>query len=194
MPPFIAFLDANVLYPSELRSFLMFLALPGIYRAKWSAEVHEEWITNLLLNRPDLTREKLERTRALMDSHVPDALVTDYEDLVAGLTLPDADDRHVLAAAIRGKASVIITSNLNDFPAAQLQTYNIKAQTPDEFITHLIDLHPTEVLQAAEDHRMNLKNPPKTVAQYLASLKQQGLAESVAQLALLYTHADNATA
>ncbi len=55
----------------------MFLAVPGIYRAKWSAEIHEEWISNVLLNRPDLNREKLERTRALMDMHVPDGLVRD---------------------------------------------------------------------------------------------------------------------
>ena len=151
MPPFIAFLDANVLYPAELRSFLMFLAVPGTYRARWSAEVHEEWTSNVLLNRPDLTREKLERTRALMDMHVPDRLVTGYQNLIPGLNLPDPNDRHVLAAAIRGKASVIITNNLKNFPASELQTYDMEAQTPDEFIRHLIDLYPAEVLRAAED-------------------------------------------
>jgi predicted nucleic acid-binding protein len=187
MPPFIAFLDANVLYPAELRSFLMFLAVPGIYRAKWSAEIHEEWISNVLLNRPDLNREKLERTRALMDMHVPDGLVTGYQNLIPGLHLPDAADRHVLAAAIRGKASVIITNNLKDFPASELQTYDIEAQTPDEFIRHLIDLYPAEVLRAAEDHRNNLKSPPATVEQYLALLDRQGLSETVAALALLYS-------
>jgi predicted nucleic acid-binding protein len=186
MPPFIALLDANVLYPAELRSFLMFLAVPGIFRAKWSAEIHEEWISNVLLNRPDLTREKLERTRALMDTHVPDGLVTGYQKLIPGLNLPDPADRHVLAAAIRGKASVIITNNLKDFPASELQTYDIEAQTPDEFIRHLIDLYPAEVLRAAEDHRNNLKNPPATVEQYLALLERQGLSETVAALALLY--------
>lgn len=189
MATYIAFLDANVLYPAELRSFLMFLALPGIYRVKWSAEIHEEWISNLLSKRPDLTREKLERTRALMERHVPDALVTGYQDLIAGLNLPDVDDRHVLAAAIRGKASIIITNNVKDFPASELQTYDIEAQTPDEFITHLIDLYPAEVLQAAEDHRKNLKNPPKTVVEYLASLSQQGLVEAVASLTSLYAEA-----
>ncbi len=175
MPPFIALLDANVLYPAELRSFLLFLAVPGIYRAKWSAEIHEEWITNVLLNRPDLTREKLERTRALMDKHVPEGLVTGYQDLIPGLHLPDVADCHALAAAIRGKASVIITNNLKDFPTSELQTYDIEAQTPDEFIRHLIDLYPAEVSQTAEDHRNNLKNPPATVEQYLALLEHQGL-------------------
>jgi len=88
---FRAFYDANVLYP-----------MTGLFRAKWSAGVHEEWITALLRNRPDLSREKLERTRMLMDKHAEDALVTGYEDLIEGLQLPDLDDRHVLAAAIRG--------------------------------------------------------------------------------------------
>lgn len=63
----VAFYDANVLYPAELRNFLMYLATTGLFRAKWSNAVHEEWISNLLKNRPDLTREKLERTRQLMD-------------------------------------------------------------------------------------------------------------------------------
>jgi hypothetical protein len=63
----VAFYDANVLYPAELRNFLMYLATTGLFRAKWSNAVHEEWVSNLLKNRPDLTREKLERTRQLMD-------------------------------------------------------------------------------------------------------------------------------
>ena len=112
MAGFTAFYDANVLYPAELRNLLMHLALIGLFRAKWSADVHEEWISSLLKKRPDLTRDKLERTRILMDQHAVDALVTDYEDLIPGLQLPDPDDRHVLAAAIRGHADVIVTINL----------------------------------------------------------------------------------
>ncbi len=92
------FFDANVLYPSGLRNFLMHLALTGIFRAHWSAEVHDEWIRNLLKNRPDLSRDKLERTRHLMDKAVPDALVTGYEHLIDSIELPDRDDRHVVAA------------------------------------------------------------------------------------------------
>jgi predicted nucleic acid-binding protein len=107
--PFTAFYDANVLYPAELRNLLMHLALTGLFRAKWSADVHEEWISALLEKRPDLTRVELERTRALMDLHAVDALVTGYQDLTPGLALPDPKDRHVLAAAIRGQADVIVT-------------------------------------------------------------------------------------
>jgi hypothetical protein len=106
MATFAAFYDANVLYPAELRNFLMHLAMTGLFRAKWSAEVHEEWIRNLLISRPELTRMQLERTRDLMDKHALDALVTGYEDLIPGVQLPDPGDRHVLAVAIRGRADV----------------------------------------------------------------------------------------
>jgi predicted nucleic acid-binding protein len=112
---FTAFYDANVLYPSDLRNLPMHLALTGLFRATWSAGVHEEWMSALLRNRTDLSREKLERTRRLMDRHATDALVTGYEDLIPGLHLPDPNDRHVLAAAIRGRADVIVTANLRDF-------------------------------------------------------------------------------
>src|SRR5437763_11557894 len=136
---FTAFYDANVLYPAELRNLLMHLALTGLFRARWSPDVHEEWISNLLKKRPDLTRDKLERTRMLMDKNAVDALVTGYEDLIPALHLPDPDDRHVLAAAIRGHADVIVTMNLRDFPSNAITPFRIEAQHPDEFVLHLLD-------------------------------------------------------
>jgi PIN domain len=179
---FTVFYDANVLYPAELRNFLMHLALTGMFRAKWSSDVHEEWIRNLLKNRPDLTREKLERTRQLMDKAAPDALVTGYQHLIPGLLLPDKDDRHVLAAAIRCGASLIVTSNLADFPQEALSPFDIDAQHPDEFILHLLDLTPGLVIEAAHNHRTSLKNPPKAVEEYLDSLESQGLTQTASAL------------
>jgi hypothetical protein len=184
---FTAFYDANVLYPAELRNLLMHLALTGLFRAKWSMDVHEEWISALLEKRPDLTREKLARTRALMDLHAIDALVTGYEDLIPGLRLPDPNDRHVLPAAIRGQANVIVTMNLRDFPADTLGPFRIEAQHPDEFILHLLDLAPTLVLAAAESHRQSLNNPPMTIGEYLETLERQGLAHSASALRQLAT-------
>jgi hypothetical protein len=191
MPALVAFYDANVLYPAELRNFLMYLALTGLFRAKWSNAVHEEWISNLLRNRPDLTRQKLERTRQLMDKAALDTLVEDYEDLIPGLILPDENDRHVLAAAIHGGAKVIVTKNLKDFPDGILQKYKIKALHPDKFILNLIDRDPKLVLKAAEEHRQALKNPPKNITEYLASLEKQELPNSVAALRLLYVSDTN---
>ena len=163
MAGFTVFYDANVLYPAEWRNFLMRLALAGVFRAKWSGDVHEEWMRNLLKNRPDVTREKLERTRQLMDKAAPDALVRGYEHLIHGLALPDEDDRHVLAAAIRCGPSLIVTCNLADFPPEALSPFDIEAQHPDEFILHLLHLTPDLVIEAAHNHRTSLKNPPKTV-------------------------------
>ena len=177
-----AFYDAIVLYPSELRNLPMHLALTGLFRAKWSAAVHEEWIRALLRRRPDLSREKLERTRMLMDLHATGALVTGYEDLIEGLRLPDPDDRHVLAAAIRGRAGVIVTANLRDFPASILGRFGIEPQSPDRFILRLLGLAPGLVAQAARDHRESLRNPPKTIEQYLDALAAQGLTQTVSVL------------
>jgi hypothetical protein len=135
-----------------------------------------------LKNRPDLTREKLERTRQLMDKAAPDALVTGYQHLTPGLLLPDRDDRHVLAAAIRCGASLIVTSNLTDFPPEALSPFDIEAQHPDEFILHLLDLTPGLVIEAAHNHRTSLKNPLKTAEEYLDSLESQGLTQTASAL------------
>ncbi len=182
MATFAAFYDANVLYPAELRSFLMHLAMTGLLRAKWPDTVHEEWISNLLLNRPDLTREKLERTRSLMDTHALDALVTGYEDLIPSLHLPDPNDRHVLAAAMRGRADVIVTMKLKDFPVEIIEPLGIEAQHPDEFILHLLSFAPEAVVAAAQTHRLSMKNPPKSVEEYLKTLERQGLTQAVSSL------------
>jgi len=175
---FGAFFDANVLYPSVLRNFLMHLALTGIFRAHWSADVHEEWMRNLLKNRPDLTPEKLVRTRQLMDKALPDALVTEYEHLIDSIELPDRDDRHVVAAAIRCGASTIVTLNLGDFPKQALANFSIEAQHPDDFVLALLKKFPELVVEAARNHRASLKNPPKTPDEYLVELEAQGLGKT----------------
>jgi predicted nucleic acid-binding protein len=160
----------------------MWLTLGGLFRARWSDPVHEEWMTAVSKNRPDVTRQQLERTRNLMNLHAEDCLVTGFEDLIEGLELPDPDDRHVLAAAIRSGASVIVTQNLKDFPPNRLDAYGIEAQHPDTFIIHLFDLNPGGVVGAAQNHRASLKNPPKSVEDYLNTLELHGLTQTVAAL------------
>ncbi|WP_253420241.1 PIN domain-containing protein [Pseudomonas sp. GGS8] len=175
---FTAVYDACVLYPAPLRDFLMWLALSGRFRARWSLEIHNEWKRNLLKNRPDLTREQLDRTSDLMDQAIPDACVYGYEKLIEGLTLPDVDDRHVLAAAIRCNASVIVTFNQKDFPDETLGPFGIEAQHPDEFVDNLFDLDPAAVVAAAQRQRKQLKMPPMDVSTYLELLLRQGLTRS----------------
>ncbi|HMY01267.1 MAG TPA: PIN domain-containing protein [Agitococcus sp.] len=178
MSNFIAVYDANVLYPAPLRDLLMRLALEDMYRAKWTNLIHDEWIRGVLRQRPELALE-LQRTRTLMDAHVRDSLVEEYEYLIPALDLPDADDRHVLAAAIHCHASVIVTFNLKDFPADKLANYNIEAQHPDDFIVDLIDLNLAKVLGAVAKQRKALKNPPKSADELLDILLQQQLPQTV---------------
>ncbi|MFB2918004.1 PIN domain-containing protein [Aerosakkonema funiforme] len=184
---FTALYDSCVLYPAPLRDFLMQLALTDLFSAKWTDRIHEEWIRNVLLKRQDLTLEQLTRTKELMNSYVRDCLVTGYEYLIPSLELPDTEDRHVLAAAIKGGADVIVTFNLSDFPDAILEQYEIKAQHPDEFISNLIDLKPGKVVSAAESCRQRLKNPPKSIDDYLETLLKQGLSISVSMLREIYS-------
>ncbi|APC15290.1 PIN domain-containing protein [Pseudomonas frederiksbergensis] len=174
--------DACVLYPAPLRDFLMWLALSGRFRARWTLEIHNEWKRNLLKNRPDLTPEQLDRTSDLMNRAIPDACVTGYENLIEGLSLPDVNDRHVLAAAIRCNASVIVTFNQKDFPTRKLDPFGIEAQHPDEFIDNLFDLDPAAVIASAQRQRQQLKMPPMNIDTYLDLLLRQGLVQSVKAL------------
>jgi predicted nucleic acid-binding protein len=188
-PALCAFLDASVLYPASLRNLFMRLTLAGLFQARWSAGVHEEWIRSVLRDRPDITRIQLERTRDLMDLHTEDAVVIRYEGLIDGLTLPDADDRHVLAAAIVGGADVIVTRNLKDFPAEILDLHDIEAQHPDKFVRRLIDLAPTAVVDAVRDQQTALKNPPVSIEELLAVLDRLGMATTTLELRQLLNEA-----
>lgn len=128
---FVVVYDACVLYPAPLRDLLVRLASKGVVRARWSEIILDECFRNILEQRPDLKPEMLRRTRELMTKAVADSIVTGFEGLVDGLSLPDPDDRHVLAVAIRAGAQTIVTFNLKDFPAATLAPYDIEAQHPD---------------------------------------------------------------
>ncbi|MES9905907.1 MAG: PIN domain-containing protein [Sedimenticola sp.] len=169
--------DACVLYPAPLRDFLMRLSMTGLFAAKWTDQIHDEWTRNVLKARPEL-EDKLPRTRKLMNSAIPDSLVTGYEPLIEKSELPDIDDRHVLAAAIHSGAQAIITFNLRGFPDNALAQYGVEAMHPDTFIEHQLDLHQGAVIAIAKQHREALKNPPKTADEYIETLAAQGLAIS----------------
>jgi hypothetical protein len=180
-PPMVVY-DACILYPAPVRDLFVHLAVLDAVRAKWTDAIHDEWTRSVLADRPDLTAEQLLRTRTLMNSHVRDCLVSGYEGLIPTLTLPDADDRHVLAAAIQSGASAIITFNLADFPATILQPAGVEAIHPDLFVGQLLTESPEKVIEAVRRQRAILRKPPKSVDEFLATLQQCGLASTVAVL------------
>src|SRR5215471_11127956 len=187
---FVVIYDACVLYPAPLRDLLVRLANTGIVRARWSDPILDECFRNILENRPDLKPEALRRTRELMTQAVADCIVAGFDDLVPGLELPDANDRHVLAAAIRAGAQAIVTFNLDDFPGKILAQYNVEAKHHDEFILDAIDLASGLVTAVVSEQAATLRNPPKTVAELLDTFRDQGLVRSVAKLRELFGAAD----
>lgn len=137
---------------------------------------------NLFKERPDLARDRLEQTKDMMNEAVPDCLVAGHEGLIPGLSLPDPDDRHVLAAAIHGGAESIVTYNVTDLPATALTAHGIQAKHPDDFIAHFLDVDCVALCTAVKKHRESLRNPPKTVEEYLATLAQLSLPRTVVGL------------
>ena len=171
-----------MLYPAPLRDLFLQLAVTDLFKAKWTADIHREWIEALLRNEPHRDRPALERTRDLMDTAARDSLVTGYEPLIASLTLPDPDDRHVLAAAIAGRCDAIVTQNLKDFPEAALAPFEIEAQHPDEFLCNHLSLAPGVFCGAVRKVRARLLNPPYGVDENLATLTRQGLVATAGEL------------
>jgi PIN domain len=172
---FTAFIDSNVFYGARLRSLVLQFAQTGLFRARWSDDVHKEWIAGLLRNRPDLNEEALQTTRRLMNDAVLDCLVTGYEPLISALDLPDVDDRHILAAAIHCHASVIVTFNERDFPAGILGRSGIHAKHPDDFLLDVIAIDEEYCLEAIQEDIAHYKAPPLTVDDYIDSLEAAGV-------------------
>jgi predicted nucleic acid-binding protein len=166
-----AILDACVLYPAPLRDLLLSLAVSGIYQARWTRIIQDEWIRKLSDHRPDLRQEALERTASLMNAAIKDSIVENFEHLIDALVLPDPNDRHVLAAAIASQATTIVTFNTKDFPASCA----VPATHPDNFLTSQYAMYPRATLEAIGRLRQRLRNPPKTAQQIISTYALQGL-------------------
>ncbi|MFU8805764.1 MAG: PIN domain-containing protein [Bradymonadaceae bacterium] len=179
---FVVVYDANVLYPAPLRDLLIRVAITGVVRARWTETILDECFRNIALQRPSLPSDRLQRTRDLMNRSIRDVLVEGYEPLIGSLSLPDPNDRHVLAAAIRAGAQVIVTINLKDFPSSALEPFGVEAKHPDDFLMEVIDLAPGSVATAVTDQARALKNPPTSLSELFDTLTQQGLNGSVQKL------------
>ena len=168
-------LDACVLYSAPLRDFLLYLAQQKLYKPRWSDRINDEWIRNVLKKRPDLDRRSFDRLRFMMNDTFPRANVKGFERLSKGLSLPDADDIHVLAAAIKSNADFIVTFNLKDFPSKELAKHGLKVAHPDDFLMSLIEGFPVKAAQAFVNQVDNLTNPPITADEILEKFRKANL-------------------
>lgn len=171
---FAVVLDACVLFPNFLRDTLLTLSEQELFRPPWSEAILAEVRRNVLAKR-DVDPVAFDRTLTLMSSAFDDATVEGWEPLVAGLDLPDPDDRHVLAAAIAGGAQSIATFNLVDFPVERLEPHHIEAVHPDAFLLDQLDLAPATVLAALRRQAGRFRKPPMDLSGLLARLERCGV-------------------
>lgn len=172
--PFVVVLDANVLFPFRVRDVLLTFAQEGLFRARWTDEILDEWTRNLIDLKPWL-EESIRQQEAVIRREFEEGLVTGYEPLIEGLNLPDEDDRHVLAAAIRCSAQVIVTENHKDFPTEKLEDYGIETLGADEMLANTFDLFPRRGARALRKVRERYRNPPMNSSEFLLDLTRYGL-------------------
>lgn len=152
---FTVVLDACVLYPAPIRDILLSLAAEDLFKAKWSEIIQDEWLRNLLKNRPDLKKEQLIQTVKAMNFAFPEANVENFEELIPSLKLPDKEDRHVLACAIRCHA---------------------------DLISNVIDINPESACRGFHKMVKRLVNPKKTKHEILTTLEKCGLNKCIEKL------------
>jgi len=185
--PFIVVYDANALYGNTLRDLLIRIAQTGLVQAKWTDRILDEALAGVRKRHPDLPPERLARLRELMIQAVPDCIIRGHEPPIDGLQLRDPDDRHVLAAAIKAGAQVIVTWD-KDFTSDALAPWNIEAKTPDDFVRDQIDIadrmiwgvRPADrqlTLQSARDGRGSARSvgAASALRPFVAALGSTGL-------------------
>lgn len=173
---FTAVLDTNVVYPVIIRDILFWFAYYELYTPKWSEHIFDEW--KRVMKEKGVTNEEANKRISKANLAFPDALVKNYKSLIKHLELPDLDDRHVLAAAIKTNANVIVTNNIKDFPIEILQSFSLHAKTADDFLTDVIDLNQEQALAAFKEMVVNKKNPKQDEFEVLNLLKNAGLKDT----------------
>lgn len=175
MARFSAVLDACAMVPISQADTLLRLAESGLYRPIWSSLILEETRRALEKVHPDMKETGAARRRVnVMNEVFVDACVRGWEPLVQAIDLPDENDRHVVAAAILGRADIIVTANVKDFPERELKRFQLSVQTPDEFLLNQLDLNASLVMDVLRGQAEDMINPPRTVEDIISSLEKAG--------------------
>jgi predicted nucleic acid-binding protein len=167
----VALLDANVLWSAAVRDTLLLAAEEHLFRPVWSRQILAEMARSLKAKRPDLDPTRIDRTVSQILTHFPESLIEDYESLIP-LMKNHEGDRHVLAAAVKGNAEVVVTWNKADFPASACSPHDIEVQDPDEFLRSLWLQDRDALLSILLLQAHHLLNPPQSVAQVLSTLER----------------------
>jgi predicted nucleic acid-binding protein len=167
--------DSKVLYPIVIADLILSLGTAEVFHPRWTDQIHEECMRNLLADRPDLNPANVERRRKQMDAAIDDCLIEGYEHLISGLSLPDQDDRHVLTATIHGNAQVILTFNQRHFPKMVLVSYGISAEHPDNFLSALMGRSAEGVISAIEEMKARKTRPSISWDELLRKIENQRL-------------------
>lgn len=169
----VVFLDTNVIFPLIIRDILFWLAYHNVFVPKWSVHVFDEW--RWVMSRKGIAKDIVDKRIDKANLAFPDALVKDYEDLIPVLDLPNDNDRHVLAAAIRSEAKIIVTNNLRHFPADRLRVYGIIAMNVDDFLMFLLSKEEDTCLVAFHDLVDNKRNPKYSSFEIISQFEVVGL-------------------
>jgi predicted nucleic acid-binding protein len=173
---FTAMLDTNVIYPVFIRDLLFWFAYKDLYTTKWSEHIFDEW-KRVIIEKgipEEIANKRIEKAHLAF----PDAMVKHYRGLIKQLSLPDEDDRHVLAAAIKTNANIIVTNNLKDFPEEYLKSFGLSVTTADDFLTDIIDLNHEQAIDAFREMVLNKKNPKMDEFEVLNQLRNAGLEDT----------------
>lgn len=181
-------LDACVLYPMYLRDTLLSIAEAGLYLPYWSQKILDEATKNLV-SKGIKTPEEARKFEAIIKEAFPEAMVEVPPGLAEVMT-NHPKDRHVLATAIVAKADIIVTDNLPDFKAEDLNPWNVKAQSPDEFLTDLFDDEPDLIVQVVRQQSNKYKKRKLTFAELLDFLGKKAKVPTFATNVLFYEYCD----
>lgn len=181
---FTCLLDTNVIYPIDIRDLLFWFASYDLFTPKWSRHIFSEWES--IMKRKEIPFNEVNKRISKAQRAFPDALVENYESLVDSLTLPDEKDRHVLAAAIKTNANVIVTNNIKDFPNDYLSSFGLTAKTADDFLTDTIDLNNELAVEAFRALVLNRTNPNLDEFEILDRFRKNGLTDTANYLHALF--------